>query len=88
MLAKVKAIAKSKNIAGKFSYSDRAGKRFKVVTDKTIHFGSDVGQTFIDHGDEQKRKAWRARHSKIMRDGKPAYKNKDSPSYYSWNLLW
>ena len=28
----------------------------------THHFGSDVGQTFIDHQDEKKKKAWIARH--------------------------
>lgn len=73
-------------------YSTRKGKRFFVdigdPTIKSIHFGSKGGQTFIDHKDEKKRKAWRARHSKIMKDGKPAYKNKDSPEFYSWNLLW
>lgn len=73
-------------------YSTRKGKRLFVdIGDpikKRIHFGAKGGQTFIDHKDEKKRKAWRARHSKIMKDGKPAYKNKDSPEFYSWFLLW
>ena len=42
------------------------GKRYYVVyNNKTINFGSDVGSTFIDHRDKNKRKAWRARHSKV-----------------------
>jgi hypothetical protein len=72
--------------------STRASKRFMVEyldNTRTEHFGSADGQTFIDHGDEKKRAAWRARHSKIMSKlGVPAYRIKGSPSYWSWNLLW
>lgn len=45
--------------------SDRAGKKLKIVFEnpsKTLHFGSDVSQTFLDHGDETKRKNYLARH--------------------------
>ena len=73
-------------------YSTRKGKRFFVDLGdpryKSIHFGSKTGQTFIDHKDQNKRKAWKARHSKILKEGRPAYKNKNSPEFYSWNLLW
>lgn len=70
--------------------STRKDKRFSIMHDgKRIHFGSKDGKTFIDHGDVAKQKAWKARHSKIMNsDGTPAYLDKDSSSYYSWNLLW
>lgn len=72
--------------------STRKGKRFMIYDgDKWIHFGaypySGFG-TFIDHGNENLRKNWKARHSKIMKDGKPAYKDKTSPEYYSWHILW
>lgn len=70
--------------------SNREGKRFKIlVGTRYIHFGSDVGKTFIDHHDEKIRAAWRARHREIkLKNGKPAYQDKNSPEYYSWHLLW
>ena len=44
--------------------SDRKGKRFMVnIKGKTIHFGSDIGETYIDHKDKVKRKNYIARHS-------------------------
>ena len=92
-LATVRRIASKKGITGKIEVSTRENKRFKITRPdgKIIHFGvwpySRHG-TFIDHNDPDIRKAWRARHSKIMKNGKPAYKNKDSPEFYSWNLLW
>ena len=43
--------------------SKRKGKRFVLVKNgKGIHFGSDVGRTFVDHGRENIKKAWFARH--------------------------
>ena len=33
-----------------------------VFDNKTIHFGSKGGSTFIDHGDEKIKSAWEARH--------------------------
>jgi hypothetical protein len=61
--------------------------RGKII-EKRINFGSDVGQTFFDHRDNKKRRAWRARHTQILRGGTPAYKQKDSPSYWAYHLLW
>lgn len=92
-LQTVKATATRKGIKGKIEISNRKGKRFKITlpSGDVIHFGvwpySGKG-TFIDHRDAEIRKAWRARHSKILKEGKPAYLNKKSPEYYSWNLLW
>lgn len=45
--------------------SDRPEKRFKAVFEdpkKTTHFGLKGGSTFIDHKDNDKRKAYIARH--------------------------
>mgnify|MGYP003626811647 CR=1 FL=1 len=45
--------------------SKRKGKRFVITFNnprKTIHFGSDVGQTYIDHHDKVKRTNYLARH--------------------------
>jgi len=87
-------IAKQKNLDYKsLTISMAAGKRFAIrsPSGKLINFGvwpfSGKG-TFLDHGDEKIQTAWKARHSKIMRDGKPAYLNPESPEYYSWEILW
>lgn len=72
--------------------SKAKNKRFAIKYDgKTVNFGvwPYTGQgTFIDHQDPNIKKAWQARHSKIMKNGKQAYKDKTSPEYYSWNILW
>ena len=71
--------------------STRKGKRFSIIhNNKIIHFGAypySVG-TYLDHGNENIKNQWRARHSKIMKNGKPAYTDKESPEYYSWHILW
>lgn len=90
----VRSIARKLDIDPKsIEVSNREGKRFKILlsTGKTIHFGLFPFRgkgAFIDHKDEQTRIAWKARHSKILKDGKPAYKNPLSAEFYSWNLLW
>jgi hypothetical protein len=92
-LSIVKRIALSKHIDGDIEISTRDNKRFKITkpNGKIIHFGlwpyNGYG-TFVDHQDETIRSAWKARHCKILKNGKPAYKNPDSPEFYSWNLLW
>ena len=78
---------------GELQISLAKDKRFSIrsPSGKLINFGlwqySGRG-TFLDHGDEKLKEAWRKRHSKIMKEGKPAYLNPESPEYYSWNLLW
>ena len=76
--------------ATEFGKSNNKNKKYYVIyKGKKIHFGLKNGSTFIDHKDKKKRDAWRARHSKIMlKDGTPAYKNKQQPAYWSWNLTW
>ena len=86
-------IAKNIGIEGDISISTRKGKRFAITRQdgKVIHFGAwpYTGEgAYIDHGDDKIKKAWKKRHSKILKDGKPAYKNKDSPEYYSYKILW
>jgi hypothetical protein len=73
--------------------SKAKNKRFVIVTNDgmRINFGqwmfSGKG-TFLDNRDEIIKKAWQARHSKIMKAGKPAYLDKTSPEYYAWRILW
>ena len=82
---------KAKNLgASAFGVSKAKGKRYYVIYhNKIINFGSKTGSTFIDHHDTNKRRAWRARHSKIKnKQDQSVYKLKSSPSFWSWHLLW
>lgn len=64
--------------------SNRKGKRFVIIMeDMKHHFGSDVGKTYIDHGDLKKKEAWIARHKNDK-----GYNNQHSGIFYSQNLLW
>jgi hypothetical protein len=66
--------------------SNRKGKRYVIEMPKyghSHHFGSDVGETFIDHKDEKKKKAWIARHKNDKGWGNP-----HSGIYHSRKLLW
>ena len=76
--------------ASEFGLSKTKTKRFYVIyKGLRINFGSKDGQTFIDHADDRKRIAWRARHSKIMmKDGTLAYKVKTSAEWWAWHMLW
>jgi hypothetical protein len=80
------------HIDGIITISKKKGKRFDITRPdgKVISFGlwKPVIGTYIDHLDEKTKEAWQARHSKILKNGYPAYKNPDSPEYYSWHLLW
>lgn len=72
--------------------STRKGKRFMINTPSGwIHFGVypfKIG-TYLDHGNDKIREAWRARHSKIkLKNGNIAYKDPQSPEYYAWRILW
>lgn len=74
------------------------------VGNKWVHFGAIVNgkpmeqfkdstglgvYSKYDHGNKKRRDAYRARHKAIkLKDGTPAYKNKSSASYWSWNYLW
>lgn len=71
--------------------SERKTKRFKIILpyNKVIHFGLKKAKTYVDHGDEAKRKAWRARMEKVTDDdGNFVYQDQTSPLYWSYHLLW
>jgi len=95
MLLEAKKIAKRKKIQNweTLKVSTVKDKRFSIVgpDGNLINFGlwPYKGEgTFLDHNDVDIRDAWRKRHGKIMRGDKLAYKDKSSPEYYSWNILW
>ena len=76
--------------ASEFGVSRVKNKRFYVIyEDKRINFGLYGGRTFIDHRDQKKRAAWRARHTKIkLKDGTPAYLNKNQAAYWAFHIAW
>jgi hypothetical protein len=62
---------------------------YVVYDKKIIHFGLKNGHTFIDHHAKMKRANWRKRHGKIKnKKGEYVYSLKNSPSFWSFNLLW
>ena len=90
----VKKIARNKGIKNwdTLEVSNNKNKRFSIISPNgyKIHFGLypyKVG-TYIDHNNDTLRKNWRARHSKILKNGRPAFLNPESPAFYSWFLLW
>ena len=89
-IALTKGIIKS---ADELQISKAKNKRFVLIKDgKRTNFGiwpySGSG-TYLEHKDDKIRSAWRARHSKItLKDGRLAYKVKDTPEFLSYNILW
>jgi len=73
-------LSKSKNKGKRFMVEM---KNFEGIKDMIHHFGSDIGQTFIDHKNEKKKSAWVARHSVSK-----FWENIHSPLFYSRILLW
>lgn len=76
--------------ASSFGNSRAKNKRFYVVYNgKRINFGDPNAYTYADGASEQKRNAYRARHSKIkLKDGTFAYKNKNQPAFWAYHILW
>lgn len=85
----------------KFFKSDRKGKKYMVVYDgKKIHFGDSNMQQYkdstglglyshLDHNDNERRRLYRTRASKITnKEGKLTYNNPSSSNYYSYWYLW
>ena len=94
-LKQAQDIAISKKIIStpdQLQISKAKNKRFVLIKDgKRINFGlwDGVGHAFIDHKDDKIKLAWIARHSKIkLKDGRLAYKVKDSPEYLAYRILW
>lgn len=70
--------------------SRRKNKKYMVVYQgKKIHFGAKGYSDYTIHKDKERREKYRKRHSAIkLKDGSLAYKNKNQPAYWSYNLLW
>ena len=64
--------------------SSRQDKRLKAnFGNKTVHFGSKSGSTFVDHGNEKTKKAWEARH-KVNEN----WRDYDSAGALAKHVLW
>ena len=61
------------------------GKRYaaKLPSGKTVNFGAAGYQNFTEHGDEERRKSYLARHRAIE-----DWKDEQSAGYWSRWLLW
>lgn len=70
------------------SYKD--GKKLYVIyNEKEIHFGSRGMSDFLIHRDNERRERYRKRARGIkLKNGKPAYLDKNQPAYYAYNILW
>ena len=69
--------------------STRRGKKkvaifLKDGKSRTVHFGSDVSQTFVEGASKEKRDAYIARHSKTGED----WSKPDSAGALSYHVLW
>ena len=66
--------------------STRKGKRFMVTFEngKTVHFGQAGGQTYIDHGDKEKRAAYLKRHE-VNEDWTDPYSAGALSRWITWN---
>ncbi len=89
--------AKSTRKGKKYSVITPSGKKIHFGALKPdgkgyFHYRDTTGlglYSHLDHNDKERRKRYRDRHSKILlKDGTPAYKNKEQPSHYSWFYLW
>ena len=79
-----------KHGASDFGISHNMNKRYYVIyNERKINFGSKHGHTYIDHRNNDIRRAWIARHSKIKNHNNQYVINlKTSPSYWSYKILW
>jgi hypothetical protein len=76
--------------ATEFGRSRAKNKKYYVVyKGKKIHFGDTRYEDYTTHGDSERRKRYLARAKKIKnKEGRYTYRDKNSPNFWSVNLLW
>lgn len=88
-LTAAKRIARERGLSEPFS-SQRLGKKLYVVyKGREIHFGARGYSDFLEHKDAERRKRYRLRaRGAMLKNGKPAYKDRNQPAFYSYYILW
>lgn len=68
----------------------RENKKYAVCyNNKWIHFGDNRYQDYTNHKDKNRRDSYRKRASGIVNQyGEYTYKNKNSPNFWAYHLLW
>jgi hypothetical protein len=76
--------------ASSFGLSSVKNKRYFVIYGgRRINFGLRGANTYLDGAPIEKRNSFRARHKAILlKNGKPAYKDKNQPAYWAYHVLW
>ena len=76
--------------ATQFGRSSLLKKKYMVrYKSKLIHFGQKGYEDYSTHKDPKRRASYRARHMAIrLKNGKLAYKNKESPAFSALKILW
>ncbi len=90
-LEKVRKLASGQKIEGEIKVSTAKGKKFMIILKdgSKIHFGQQGYEDYLDHGDDKRRAAYRARATKIKDgSGNLTVNDKHSPNYYAVRLLW
>lgn len=88
-LAEARARARELGLPEPSSSQRGSHKLYVVYNWRQIHFGARGYSDFLQHRDPERRRHYRQRHRGILlADGTPAYKNRNSPAYYSWHILW
>ena len=61
----------------------------KTGNPKLIHSGDSRYEDVTQHKDEARRQRYRTRaRGLLLKDGTPAYLNKNQPAFWSYNYLW
>jgi len=77
--------------AKNLEYSNRMNKKYMVTlkNGNEIHFGDDRFEDFLTHKDAKRRRSYRKGASKIKnKNGNLTYRDKNSPNFWSYHLLW
>lgn len=87
-----KLVQKAKDLgAQSLDYSFRKNNKYMVQlpSGKKVHFGSPKYEDFTIHKNEERRKKYLSRASKIKnKKGELTCEDKESPNFWSIKLLW
>lgn len=90
-LQQVQRKAHSLKIEGEIKESNQKNKKYMITLNdgSVIHFGAKGYEDYLDHKDEERRKRYLARATKI-KDGKGqlTVNDRHSPNFYAVHLLW